>query len=174
MTVPGVVDFYGDFRIGGPFAVVGGFNKYLGWSTTNNSQDLDEFYAFDADPSKPDRYLLDGASHPLKRDVINVTVRDGDALTTETRDFWWTPFGPVVYRGDGKIYIIKFAGDGELRSGEQFLRMMRAKSLEKWKEAMKMRARPTSNFTYADARGNIFFIWNASLLITPTMKADIL
>jgi hypothetical protein len=27
MTVPGVMDFYGDFRIGGPFAVIGGFNR---------------------------------------------------------------------------------------------------------------------------------------------------
>src|SRR4030095_4886403 len=81
MTVPGVIDFYGDFRIGGPFAVIGGFSKYLGFSTTNNSQDLDEFYALDADPSQPDHYLLDGASHPLKRDVINVTVRTGDVLS---------------------------------------------------------------------------------------------
>src|SRR5688572_19223942 len=31
MTVPGVLDFYGDWRIGGPFGVIGGFNKDLGW-----------------------------------------------------------------------------------------------------------------------------------------------
>src|SRR5688572_12200667 len=49
MTVPGVVDFYGDFRIGGPFTVIGGFNRHLGWSTTNNAQDLDQFYALDAE-----------------------------------------------------------------------------------------------------------------------------
>src|SRR4051812_1482249 len=36
LTIPGELDFYGDLRIGGPFAVVGGFNKYLGWATTNN------------------------------------------------------------------------------------------------------------------------------------------
>ena len=30
MTVPGVVDFYGDFRIGGPLIVIGGFNRHLG------------------------------------------------------------------------------------------------------------------------------------------------
>ncbi|HCA57679.1 MAG TPA: hypothetical protein DEP46_06785, partial [Blastocatellia bacterium] len=65
MTVPGVLDFYGDFRIGGPFGVIGGFNRYLGFSTTNNSQDLDEIYALDADPAKPDHYLFDGASVPL-------------------------------------------------------------------------------------------------------------
>ena len=52
MTVPGVVDFYGDFRIGGPFGVIGGFNKDLGWSTTNNAPDLDEIYALDVDPAR--------------------------------------------------------------------------------------------------------------------------
>src|SRR5688500_2479953 len=45
--------------------------------------------------------------------------------------------------------------------------MMRAKSLDEWREAMKMRARPTSNFTYADRAGNIFYIWNASLPLLP-------
>jgi acyl-homoserine-lactone acylase len=41
LTVPGVVDFYGDFRIGGPLIVIGGFNRDLGWATTNsNSGDL--------------------------------------------------------------------------------------------------------------------------------------
>jgi acyl-homoserine-lactone acylase len=167
MTVPGVVDFYGDFRIGGPFTVVGGFNRHLGWSTTNNAQDLDEIYALDVDPAKPDHYLLDGASHALKRDLFTVSWRNGDGMSTETREYWSTPVGPVIHRQGGKIYIFKFAGDGELRAGEQFLRMMRARSLDEWKQAMKMRARITSNFTYADAKGNIFYIWNAALPLLP-------
>ncbi|HEX9106809.1 MAG TPA: penicillin acylase family protein, partial [Longimicrobiales bacterium] len=36
VTVPGVIDFYGDFRIGGPFQTIGGFNSRLGFATTNN------------------------------------------------------------------------------------------------------------------------------------------
>ena len=167
MTVKGVVDFYGDFRIGSPFAVVGGFNKYLGFSTTNNSQDLDEIYALDEDPLKADNYILDGTSHPLTKSSFTVRVRDGDTTSNDTRDFWSTQFGPVVHRANGKIYIMKFAGDGELRGGEQFLKMMRAKSLNEWKDAMRIRARPTSNFTYADRKGNIFFIWNAALPLLP-------
>ena len=172
MTVPGMVDFYGDFRIGGPFAVIGGFNRYLGWSTTNNSQDLDVFYALDADPKNADHYLFDGRPQPLKRELITVQFRNGEALSTETREFFSTPLGPVIHRANGKIYIIKFAGDGEYRAGEQFLRMMRAKSLAEWKEAMKMRARVTSNFTYADRSGNIFFIWNAALPLLPHPVGD--
>ena len=167
VTVPGVLDFYGDFRIGGPFSVVGGFNRYLGWSTTNNNPDLAEIYALDVDPKTVDHYLLDDASLPLTRELRTVTFRNGDGLSTETREFWSTPLGPVIYRANGKIYIVKSGGDGEFRAGEQFLRMMRATSLAEWKEAMKLRARVTSNFTYADRAGNIYFIWNASLPLLP-------
>jgi acyl-homoserine-lactone acylase len=172
MTVPGVIDFYGDFRIGGPFTVIGGFNKDLGWATTNNAQDLDEFYALDVDPKLHDHYLIDGKSVALTRELRTVTFRNGDGLSSETREFWSTQFGPVVHRANGKIYILKFAGDGEYRAGEQFLRMMRASSLKEWKDAMKMRARATSNFTYADRAGNIYFIWNAILPQLPNKPVD--
>lgn len=167
LTVPGVVDFYGDFRIGGAFAVVGGFNRYLGFSTTNNSPDLEEFYALDVDPRDADRYLLDGRSVPLGHELLTVQFRNGDGLSSETREFWSTDLGPVVYRGKGKVYIVKVAGDGDARAGEQFLKMMRSRNLVEWKQAMKMRARLASNFTYADRDGNIFYLWNASLPLLP-------
>jgi acyl-homoserine-lactone acylase len=63
--------------------------------------------------------------------------------------------------------VLRAAGEGDHRHGEQFLRMMRASSLAQWKEAMRMRARVTSNFTYADKAGNIFYVWNASIPSLP-------
>ncbi len=163
VTVPGVIDFYGDFRIGGPFGVISGFNRHLGWATTNNNQDLDEVYALTADPARPDHFLLDGTSVPLERTLVTLPFRNGDATSTVTRERWSTPFGPVIHRDHGKVYVLKAAGDGEFRAGEQFLRMMRAASLAEWREAMQIRARMTSNFTYADRDGNILYLWNAAL-----------
>jgi len=164
VTVPGVLDFYGDVRIGGPLIVVGGFNRDLGFATTNsNSGDLTEIYALDADPADPGRYLLDGASLPVTRESLTVEFLDGERLARETRDFEVVPFGRVVHRGPGKIYVARTAGDGEFRAGEEYLRMMRAHSLAEWKDAMRLRALVTSNFTYADRAGNIFYLWNASL-----------
>ena len=167
VTIPGALDFYGDFRIGGPFGVIGGFNKDLGWATTNNSPDLDEIYALDVDPNGVDRYLFEGASLPVERELITVAFRNGAGLSTETREFWGTPLGPVIHRADGRIFVLRAAGEGDVRAGEQFLRMMRASSLAEWKEAMRMRARLTSNFTYADRAGNIFYVWNASVPALP-------
>ncbi len=167
LTVPGVVDFYGDFRIGGPFAVIGGFNRWLGWATTNNAQQRDEVYALDADTGAVDHYWLDGASLPLGHETVTVEFANGAALASESREFWSTALGPVIHRGNGKVYVLRTAGEGDFRAGEQFLRMMRATSLAEWKDAMRMRARVTSNFTYADRAGNIFYLWNAALPLLP-------
>jgi acyl-homoserine-lactone acylase len=162
VTVPGVLDFYGDFRIGGPFGVVGGFNRDLGWATTNNAPDLEEIYALDVDPAHADHYLLDDMSIPMSREIVQVAFRSDSALGTESRDLWRTPLGPVIYRDSAKVYVLRAAADGDYRAGEQFLRMMRARSLEEWKGVMRMRARVTSSFTYADRAGNIFYLWNGT------------
>ena len=167
IVVPGVLDFYGDFRIGGPFGVVGGFNRHLGWATTNNAPDLDEIYALEADTARADHYLFDGASVPLERELVTVPYANGSAISTVTREFWRTPLGPVVHRDSGKVYVLRGAGDGDYRAGEQFLRMMRARSLAEWKEAMRMRARLNSSFTYADRAGNIYYVWNAAIPALP-------
>ena len=167
MTVPGHFDFYGDFRIGGPFAVIGGFNANLGWSTTNNAQRLTEFYELDVDPARVDHYLIDGTSLPLSRELVTVEFRNGAGTSSETREFWSTSAGPAIHRANGKIYIIKTANDGEYRGGEQFLRMMHATSLAEWKDAVSLRAKSAINLTYADNRGNIMFVWANPLPVLP-------
>lgn len=167
VVVPRILDFYGDFRIGGPFGVIGGFNRHLGWATTNNAPDLDEVYALDVDSTRADHFLFEGTTVPLQRELVTVEYRNGDGFSTETREYWRTPLGPVVHRAGGKIYVLRAAADGDYRAGEQFLHMMRASSLAEWKEAMRMRARVTSNFTYADKAGNIFYVWNGSVPALP-------
>jgi acyl-homoserine-lactone acylase len=73
----------------------------------------------------------------------------------------------VIHRGNGKIYVLRAAGDGDYRGGEQFLKMMRARTLAEWKDAMRIRARVNSNFTYADRAGNIFYVWNGAVPSLP-------
>ncbi|MEO6447569.1 MAG: penicillin acylase family protein [Gemmatimonadaceae bacterium] len=163
VTVPGVMDFYGDFRIGNPALLVGGFNKDLGWATTNNNTDLEAIYSFEVDSLRMDHYLLDGASHPLQRIDVVAEYRNGAGLSSEVRTMWRTHVGPVIDRRDGRVFVIRWPAEGEFRKGEQFLRMMRARTLEEWKDAMRLRAHTTSNLTYADAKGNIFYVFNASV-----------
>src|SRR5699024_4039534 len=66
-----------------------------------------------------------------------------------------------------KIYVLKSGAEHEFRGGQQFLEMMKAHTLEEWKDAMRMQGIITSNFTYADADGNIFYVWNGRVPALP-------
>jgi acyl-homoserine-lactone acylase len=167
MIVPGKFNFYGDFRIGHALGIIGGFNERLGWATTNNSPDLEEIYSFDVDPLRPGNILIDGTSVSLVREKIEVEYKAGETTGKDTREFLSTPYGPVILEENGKIFIVRSAGDGEFRSGEQFLKMMKARNFVEWEEAVKMRAKVNSNLTYADADGNIYYVWNASIPLRP-------
>jgi len=171
VTLPGKLDFYGDFRIGSAFSVIGGFNKDLGWATTNNAPDLDEVYELDLDPANPERYRFDGTTIPIRYEYITLPYRIGstdDSLVSETRRVAFTPLGPVVYRSANKLYIVRAGPDGEYRAGSQFLAMMRARNLAEWKGALATRARATSNLTYADRAGNILTLWMGTVPRLPT------
>lgn len=163
VEVPGKFNFYGDYRIGAPLITVGGFNQHLGFSTTNNDSFMDEIYAFEVDPDHPDHFMLDGTSHPLTRKIRTVTVKNGEGVAEVKKEVLTTKYGPVVYRGKGKVFILKSAAADAYRAADQYLAMMEATSLSEWKEAMRIRGIVTSNFTYADADGNIFYVWNGSV-----------
>jgi acyl-homoserine-lactone acylase len=167
IIVPRVLNWYGDLRIGGPFSVIGGFNPYLGWSTTNNDPILWQLYSVGADPFDSTRYHLDGTWHALERQVVRSEVKTAGGMATDSLVLYRTSLGPVIKRANGRLYVLKAANDLDYRGGEQFLAMMRAGTLEQWKEAMNMRARINSSFTYADVDGNIFYVWNASLPSLP-------
>ncbi len=168
VRVPGVIDFYGDFRIGTAFGIIGGFNERLGWATTNNYPTLSQVYRLRAHPDLEDHALLDGNPLALERRETSVDYLTTDGKSAEeTRVSWHTPHGPVIHRTDEHVYLLKDPRDGEFRRGEQFLRMMMAQDLDEWLEVMKTRAHPTSNFTYADRNGNIVHYYNARLPLLP-------
>jgi acyl-homoserine-lactone acylase len=167
VAVPGVMDFYGDFRLGGPFGMIGGFNARLGWSSTNNAPELSDIYALERDPARPDHYVFGGRSMLIERIPVILHHRTGDGVETETRDRLETVLGPVFHQDDARFYVVRTGGEGAYRVGEQFLRMMTATTLEEWQDAMRIQARNASNFTYADADGNIFYVWNAAHPVRP-------
>jgi len=167
VRVPGALDFYGDFRLGGPFTTIGGFNRRLGFATTNNYPDLDQVYALIRDPHDPDAYLFDGGSVPLETRSVTVEYTDGDTVGSETREFRFSPLGPVIFETPDTLYVITEHELTQFRVGEQWLRMMQARDLEEWKDAMRIRAKVSSNLTYADADGNILLFWNAAIPSLP-------
>jgi acyl-homoserine-lactone acylase len=173
VTIPGDLDFYGDFRVGGAFGIIGGFNRHLGWSTTNNYPTLEQAYRLRLDPDRTDHVLLGDESLPLTPEVVSAEVLAEDgSLTTVTRRLWSSELGPVIHRDDSTAIVFKTSTMDTPSRGEQFLRMMRSKSFGEWKGAMRVRAMASSNFTLADAEGNIAYVWNARLPDFPHEPAD--
>lgn len=173
VRVPGVLDFYGDFRVGGPFTTIGGFNQRLGWATTNNYPVLEEVYALVRDSLNPDAYLFDGGSVAIDRRPVTVEYRRGDGTVgTASRDMPYTPLGPIIHEVPDTFYVVKAHGLSQYRVGEQWLRMMQASTFAEWTDAMKIRAKVSSNLTYADADGVIHLVWNAATPDLPHEPSD--
>ena len=163
VRVPGRIDFYGSTLVGIP-VLRAGFNDRLGFVTTNNAPDLDVVYALTPDPDRDDHYRFDGRSIPLGRRDVTIQVRASDGtMRQESRVFWTTPIGPVVSRTADRIFAVKSTRLQAHRYFEGFYTLSKARTLDEWLAAMRLNLVPTSNFTYADAAGNILYQWNGQV-----------
>lgn len=161
VRVPGTIDFYGSTLVGIP-VLRAGFNDRLGFVTTNNAPDLDDVFALTLDPARPDHYLFDGGSRPLRRRDATLQVRQDDgSMRPETRTFWSTHIGPVLHRSDDKVFSVLSTRLDAFQYFEGFYDLSKARTLDEWNAAMRRNLVPTSNFTYADVDGNILYYWNA-------------
>jgi acyl-homoserine-lactone acylase len=170
VRVPDRIDFYGSTLAGIP-VLRAGFNDRLGFVTTNNAPDLDDVFALTLETAGGDRYLFDGRSVPLTRREVQIRVRTQDGtLRTETREFSNSHLGPIVYRTATKVFAVKSTRLDAHRYFEGFYTLSRTRSLAEWRRALRQNLVPTSNFTYADADGNILYVWNGRL---PIRRRDI-
>ena len=160
VRVPGKIDFYGSTLVGIP-VLRAGFNDRLGFVTTNNAPDLVDVFGLQIDPKNADRYIFDGKSHPLEKREVSAQVRNDDGTgRTETRTFLTSHLGPVIHRDARRAFIVKSTALDATRYFEGFYMLSRTRSLRDWLRVARENLVPTSNFTYADADGNILYLWN--------------
>ena len=162
ITIPGTYNFYGTTFVGRPVLTTG-FNANLGWTHTVNYPDLEEIYALDLDPKRPNHYLFDGGSVPLKEDTHRVKVRTDAGMLEVKRTFWHTPLGPVIHRTQDQVFVLRSAAYEEFRFYQQWYRMGQASNWVEFQEALAIGAMPMFNTGYADKEGNIYYLWNGSI-----------
>ncbi len=162
LTVPGKLNFYGSTFIGRPVLTTG-FNEHLGWSHTVNYPDLEEIYELTLDPNQPDHYLFDGGSVPMQREDVTIEYKTDDGMAEETRTYWHSPIGPIVYRTATHAYALKSVAYDEFRFYEQWLRLAQSTSYDEFRAVLDTRAIPMFNIAYADREGNIYYLWNGSI-----------
>ncbi|HEB91299.1 MAG TPA: acylase, partial [Deltaproteobacteria bacterium] len=79
---------------------------------------------------------------------------------TFERELLRSAHGPVM-RTDAGTFAIRYAGMGEIRQPEQWLRMSKAENYRQWHSAMSMQSFASFNFVYADRTGKIAFLHNS-------------
>lgn len=163
VTVPGKINFFGSTLAGIP-VLRAGFNEHLGWVTTNNSPDVSDVFALALDPQKPDHYLFDGKLRPLIKREVSIEVRNADGtFRTETRTYWDSHLGKILYRTSDKAFAVTSTQLDAIHYYEGFYLLSKTQNLKQFLAVMDRNMVPTSNFTYADADGNIMYLWNARI-----------
>ncbi|MHB1205138.1 MAG: alpha/beta fold hydrolase [Rhodospirillaceae bacterium] len=163
ITVPGTFNFYGSLTVG--LAVLrAGFNDTIGYAQTNNNVDVIDHYAVPLDPANPDQYVFAGKSQPFQHQTVRVDVLQptGQVETVE-REFRATTFGPVVGKSATQVIVSRSAGLDAWRFHEGYYDLYFARDLDSFMATLSRQLIPSSNFTYADANGNIQYLWNSAL-----------
>jgi penicillin amidase len=159
LHVDGATDVAGVTFAGSPGVIIG-FNRDLAWSFTNTGADVRDHYRETVDdPVRPTRYRLDGEWKPLE--LREEVVRDprGRVLAVDTVRF--THRGPLVpvrsprMPDQGQWMSIRWIGWDARSSGEEFLRLDRARTVTEWLDGWKEFAAPAQNGIVADRHGDI-------------------
>ncbi len=163
VTVPGKINFFGSTLPGLP-VLRAGFNERLGFVQTNNAPDMADVFALKVDPNNTEQYVFDGKPLPItKRDVAVESKTADGTLRIEKRTYEYSHLGPIIYRNNGQAFAYRATQLDSYRHFEGFYRLSKARNLREWMAVMKMNLLNYSNFTYADAAGNILYFWNAQL-----------
>lgn len=149
----------GGFFPGSPF-MLHGHGERLGWANTVNRPDLIDVYRLIINPDDPQQYRLDGRWVAFERSEVPLRLRLwGPFHWTVTRELRRSVHGPVIDTPRG-VFAVRYAGMNEIRMPLQYYRLNRARNLEEWRTALALQALPSINYLYADAEGNIGYVYN--------------
>ena len=159
-------EMYGGTFPGSPFIYLGA-NPNLGWGATVNKPGLMDLYRLEIHPRNPRRYRLDGTWWDMEVEEVNLPFKlIGNLYWSVDQEFEFTKHGPV-FRTDEGVFALRYAGATEIGQAMQWYRMNKAKNRDEWRAAMRMQAIPSLNFVYADAKGNLDFLYNAAIRNRP-------
>ena len=144
-----------------------GNNDRLGWAYTDNYADHSDLWSIDFDdPSSPLSYRYDGARRDATTRVDTLYVRTAIGREPRPARFWATHHGPIVGIDDeGRPLAVRLARMEEGGWFEQWEAMIRAQNIDEWRAAAGRLNVAYMNAMYADADGNIGYLYGSAVPI---------
>ncbi len=157
-------NFSGAMYPGGPFPTAG-FNERLGWAYTVNAADISDTYRLTFDhPTDPLKYRYGAGYREAEEWSATIHVRTDDGLKPREVVLRRSHYGPIIAREDDQHYLaVRVPRLYEGSRMVQALAQAKARNFEEWYAAASMQLLQTFNTTYADADGNIFYLYNGAI-----------
>ncbi len=154
-------NFTGASFFGTPLPVLG-HNEYCGWGFTTNEPSVGSSWreTFD-DPDEPLNYRYDKGYRKAVEWKDSIKIKRGSGFDTVERTFRKTHHGPIVKKLDDQQYVsAQVAKLYDAVLSRQSRRMLRAKNVTEFRDAMAMLELPLFNTIYADVHGDIYYLYN--------------
>lgn len=139
--------------------VIIGHNDHIAWGMTMAVFDVTDAYLEKKAAGKQDELLYDGSSYPIRKEKTTIKVKTENGMKDVEREIWHSKHGPIVLKEGLFDRMISFRWTG-MEPTTEFLAFMginRAKNLSEFKAALQHFKLPSTNFVYADRKGNIFY-----------------
>ncbi len=161
------------FTLPGVPGIVIGKNNSIAWTMTNVMADDADFYSEKLDSSGK-KYLYDGRWKNLKIVKDTIKVRNSSPVLNITKI---TSNGPIIsdihpltflYKNEKEEFppiSMRWLGNEFSDELNAIYNVNKAKNFNQFKKALNDFAVPGQNFTYADKKGNIGYVFGASLPI---------
>ncbi|MEK9505207.1 penicillin acylase family protein [Gaopeijia maritima] len=142
-----------------------GHNDRLGWAYTDNYADHSDLWGLVLEGTEaPLEYRWDDQRRPLESRTDTILVRTPAGLQPHAARYWRSHHGPVVgLDAEGRPLAVRLARMEEGGWFEQWDAMIRARTLDEWRSAMAMLRVAYMNTMYADADGNIGYIYGSAV-----------
>lgn len=153
-------NFIGAGFYGSPTLALG-HNERLGWTLVSNEPDIaDTWKVRFSDPERPLAYEFDKGFRLAESWRETLLVRKNHGLDTREFQFRKTHHGPIVAQhSDGTLLSAQISGVFESIPFRQALRMMQARDLSEFREAVGLMQILFMNVLYGDCDGNTWFVY---------------
>ncbi len=148
-------NFIGGLFAGGITGFVG-CNPHLGWAHTTNYHQFGDIYKLKISKNKK-RYYYDNEWQKFSYTKARLKVKIGILKIRVNKKIPICDYG-TVFKTKYGFYALRHPAAMDIRAGEQWFRMNKARNFAEFESAIKMQGLCLFNVNYADTAGNIYFI----------------